>query len=392
MMGTLLRVDFAAGSVVPLVLLDPGEDAAAALELLGEGDDLRWRHCFGQARVHPKLRLVIGAARRWRPEPRTAAPAAGEGSAPVAPEALGPDLASAWALDEGLAALRSLAPPPVRIGVIDEGFDPALRPLLGPTTLVHLDAQARLQPSSWEPGPDAPTRHGTMMASVIGARALQGVELGVAPGAPLTLVQMWGDVVTCPIEGASLSLAESIRGWRELLGLLAAMEHLCEQSCRVVAVSRAWPDWGPAGRLIMAHVSEALLTQGVVPVFAVGNTGALERSLIEGLEGPLIVGARDRQGVASQLNLPGFNTLAPGMGVLCMAPGGRLGQASGSSVAAAVMAGAVALLSGATPQATAREVVEALKDSSWGVGSGASRRVGPGLLRAPDAASLEVSV
>lgn len=120
---------------------------------------------------------------------------------------------------------------------------------------------------------------------------------------------------------------------------------------------------GPPNRVVDWAVL-ALSGRGVVVVAAAGNNGPDGPRLHPAaLPGVLAVGAVGPAGeVYARSNLgPHVGVLAPGVDVLSTLPEGRYGFLTGTSYAAAVASGAVALLAEAAPDARAGHLIGAVR-------------------------------
>jgi subtilisin family serine protease len=227
---------------------------------------------------------------------------------------IGAEGAQQWSRGEG-----------VRIAVVDTGIDAAHPDLAGRVALTRnfVDADAARF------GRD---RHGTAVAGVISSIAnnREGI-VGIAPAARLlALKACWqGDAGAASCNSFTLAQA-----------LGAAIE----AGARVVNLSLG----GPADPLLTQLVEHAL-ARGIVVVAAVPPDGRLDGFPV-GVPGVIAVD------VAGAAGGPGPVLRAPGRDVITLVPGGRYDFVSGSSIAAAHVTGAVALLLADRPALSAREI------------------------------------
>ena len=203
----------------------------------------------------------------------------------------------------------------VRVAVIDTGMDSS-----------HPDLQGRVEAQRNFVDDDIrqfdADRHGTEVAGVIAADAnnREGI-VGVAPGVHiLALKACWQQQPAA--DGAqcnSFTLAQ-------------ALTIAIESGVRVINLSLG----GPADPLL-AQLVEYALKRGIVVVGAVPPDGRIDGFPV-GVPGVIAVDTAEHPAVA------GAALRAPGREVLTLTPGGHYDFVSGSSLAAAHVSGAVALL------------------------------------------------
>jgi hypothetical protein len=208
----------------------------------------------------------------------------------------------------------------VRVAVIDTGLDST-----------HPDLQGRLEAQRNFVDEDArqfdTDRHGTEVAGIIAADAnnREGI-VGVAPGVHiLALKACWqllprADGAQCN----SFTLAQ-------------ALTIAIESGARVINLSLG----GPADPLLTQLVGYAI-KRGIVVVGAVPPDGRGDGFPV-GVAGVIAVDTAERPAGSGALR-------APGREVLTLTPGGHYDFVSGSSLAAAHVTGAVALLLAAEPR------------------------------------------
>jgi hypothetical protein len=219
----------------------------------------------------------------------------------------------------------------VTVAVIDTGVDAAHPDLAG-----TLAAQRDFVPT---PAATGGEKHGTEVAGVIAARARNGLGIvGVAPKAEvLALRACWP-----PKDGTSPSRCNSFT-------LALALGAAIDAHADVINLSLG----GPADPLLSLLVEQAL-RRGAIVVGAVPPDGRMTGFPI-GVKGVWAVSE-------SEADLPSATEAlrAPGKDVLTLEPGGHYGFASGSSLAAAHVSGAAALLRSLLPNASPAQLRERL--------------------------------
>jgi subtilisin family serine protease len=217
--------------------------------------------------------------------------------------------AQAWHLSELHAVATGRD---VRVAVIDSGIDDHHPDLVGQIALKQNFVDGRR---------DAPEQHGTAVAGIIAARADNGIGIaGVAPNVRLLALR------ACWEEPDQATLCTS-------LTLAMALHHAIEHAAGVINLSLS----GPSDRLL-AKLIDAALARNITVV------GAVDRELPDGgfpasHAGVIAVADTADPPAASSRAL-----LAPGRDVPTTVPGGRWNLVSGSSYAAAHVAGLFALL------------------------------------------------
>ena len=213
----------------------------------------------------------------------------------------------------------------IRVAVIDTGIDASHPELAGRVALARnfVDGDARRF---------ARDRHGTAVAGIISSIAnnRQGI-VGVAPSARLLALKACWEADAGEAHCNSFTLAQ-------------ALTVAIEAGARVVNLSLG----GPADPLLTQLVEHALARDTVI-VAAVPPGGALGGFPV-GVPGVMAV---DVAGVAAPRS---GVLLAPGREVITLVPGGHYDFVSGSSLAAAHVSGAVALVLAEQPALSAREV------------------------------------
>ena len=206
----------------------------------------------------------------------------------------------------------------VAVAVIDSGIDAHHPDLLG---------QVALRENFVDTSPGTPEAHGTAIAGIIAARAGNGVGIaGIAPDARLMALRACWESAGAPVRCNSFTLAR-------------ALNYALMHDANIINLSLA----GPRDRLLQALL-DAALARGIAVV------GALDpRRADGGFPGshPGVI-AVAQAGTAA----PSGTLRAPGADVPTSMPGARWGLVTGSSYAAAHVAGLVALLVELQPAAT----------------------------------------
>lgn len=240
-----------------------------------------------------------------------------------------------------------------RIGLIDTGVDAGHPALAG----------ARLEQRGFAPGGVRPLPHGTATASLLVGRT--GPFRGAAPGATLLVADVYG---TGPTGGSAEAI---VRG----LGWLAAAD------VGVINVSLV----GPPNAALRAMIA-SLTGRGVLVVAAVGNDGPAAPPLYPaswpGVIAVTGVDGRDRVLLEAGRALH-LDFAAPGADMAAAGPDGGFVAVRGTSFAAPIVAGRLAMLRVAGGPAGARAAVEAMSRDARDLGPrGVDRQYGRGLVGA----------
>jgi subtilisin family serine protease len=208
----------------------------------------------------------------------------------------------------------------VRVALIDSGVD-GRHPELAGQLIAQRDF-VRTPPA--DAGGEA---HGTAMAGVIAARAHNGIGIaGIAPHVGLLAYRAcWGVA-----EPPGASRCDSFTLAQALGAAIAARADVINLSLG-----------GPADALLERLVRHAI-DQGAIVVGALPRSGRRE-GFPAGVSGVLVVASAEGEGPRAGV------VSAPGREILTLAPGGHYDYASGSSLAAAHVSGAVALLRALDP-------------------------------------------
>jgi hypothetical protein len=231
----------------------------------------------------------------------------------------------------------------VRVALIDSGVDAEHPDLAG--SIVKQRNFVRAD----HPGPGRGEQHGTEMAGIIAAVAnnQKGI-VGIAPQARLLALRACWPVAGGRSRCDSFSLAQA-------LGAAIA------DGSDIINLSLG----GPADPLLQRLLEHAM-RQGTVVVAAAPAAGA-ENGFPSGVAGVLSVGSSD------EAKAHGLS--APARDILSLAPGGGYGYVSGTSVAAAHVTGAVAVLRALQPKLTAQTARDWLMAGAAADSSAAASRV-----------------
>jgi type VII secretion-associated serine protease mycosin len=191
--------------------------------------------------------------------------------------------------------------------------------------------------------------HGTQMAGLIAAHG-SGSEglLGIAPSAKVLPVKISNSATSVPP------------------GLVAkGIEFSIAHKARVINISSGTE---PSFALVKA-IKDAN-TAGVVIVAATGNYGGLATAYPAAADGVLAVGSTGRSGKHSNFSTggPQVQICAPGEKIETLSPGNKYVQATGTSGAAAIVSGAVALVRARFPQLSAAKVIHRITATADDIG------------------------
>jgi thermitase len=328
-----------------LVALVAGLAVVAALGVVHERREGQPRaSAYVVLQPHTPVRLVAprGRAKAVRRLARRSSPAPA-GAALVAPD--DPLWRASWALSRvGAPAAWALTTgaPEIVVAVVDSGID-AGHPDLAGALVPGWDAVDEDDDAHDELG------HGTAVAGVIAARSDNG--LGVT-GACWRCSLMPVRVIDAEGVGTAADIAEGIR-W--------AADHGAD----VVNLSfvLSGPDAGVAAAIDHARARGALV------VAAAGNTGTAGPTFPASHPGVVAVTAADEHDRRYPWATYGAWTsvAAPGCSQTIY-PGGKYGEFCGTSAAAALLSGVVALVRSAAPGAGAEVVFSALASNAVAVG------------------------
>jgi subtilisin family serine protease len=217
--------------------------------------------------------------------------------------------------------------------------------------------------ASHSPDPTDQDGHGTAVAGAIAARGNNHIGVsGVAPRARIMALKVSDGTGPAPAE----AVAEAIR-------------YATANGARIVNVSLNSPDSSPA----VEEAVRAATAAGVLVVASAGNQGqdlGAAPSYPASYDGVLGVGAVNRAGqVAPYSNTgAGVDILAPGDDILSTGAGGDYATRSGTSMAAAEVSGALALVAAAQPDAAGPQLAGTLLSTGQAVGGSELRSLNAG--------------
>lgn len=282
-----------------------------------------------------------------------------------------------WWLED-FEAVRNLSGEGVVIAVIDTGID-ASHPDLAGVVIGGADFSGAGTPGGTSPvGPSG--FHATMVASLIaGQGRITGGVIGIAPNAKLLSIS-----VGLGLEGADTDrqIAQAVR-W-------AADQGADVINLSVSRASRNWPaSWDEA--FLYA------LEKDVVIVAASGNKldGLSSPTAPATIPGVISVTAVDREGNASAVSGAegiGISVAAAGIDMVGSYPNQDAKKWSGSSAAAPIVSGLLALMIEADPSASSSDLIERLISTAEDLGEkGYDKDFGYGLISPSSAVSSRLS-
>jgi subtilisin family serine protease len=249
---------------------------------------------------------------------------------------------------------------PIEVGLLDSGVDldhPALQGLLGP----GLNLLAPGEPPRDEHG------HGTHIAGILTLASGGGADAwdGEAPPLRIRPVKIFDG-----------------KGFGRIGDIIAGLTWSAEQGCEIINLSFGTD--GKSSRALAKAVRE-LEEAGILLVGAAGNDGKRGAVDVPGrYPEVLAVAASNRHDRLARFSSrgPEVDLVAPGAGVLSLAPGGGFRVMSGTSMAAPHVTAAAALLLTAEPGLTPQAVRQRLKQTAEWLPEIPSLALGAGLLRA----------
>ncbi|MFB7473499.1 S8 family serine peptidase [Kitasatospora sp. NPDC056184] len=215
--------------------------------------------------------------------------------------------------------------------------------------------------------------HGTVLASLIaGRRTADGAPSGLAPGAKVLAVAVTDDAGSTSAD----LLARGIRAAADGGARIAVVATPVAEAAPVLAEAVAYATAkgmllvapvGPDGQSTAAPVYPAGYP-GVLAVAALGADGApaggAASAESSAASAASAAGSAGTGGRASRVDL-----VAPGEALLAAGPGGGTFTASGPSYAAALVAGAAALVLGRSPSLTVDQLAERLRTTAYRPGT-----------------------
>ena len=229
----------------------------------------------------------------------------------------------------------------VLIGIVDTGIDLSHPDLRGAVVDSENLVDAR--------EPMSPGAHGTAIAGIIAGQGADGGVVGIAPAAKLVAIE----ACALPSAGSAEAVCAADRVAR-------GIDLAVGKGVQILNLSFG----GPPNTVVDRMVLQAILVHHVIVVAAAGNNGPHGPLMYPAaLPGVIAVGASDnRDMLDAHSNLgPNVSLLAPGVDVMTTLPENRYAFVSGTSYAAAVTSGALALLIEAGGSATPLEAIAALR-------------------------------
>ncbi|MBE0698320.1 MAG: S8 family serine peptidase [Anaerolineaceae bacterium] len=253
----------------------------------------------------------------------------------------------------------------IRVGHLDTGVDgthPSLRSRL--VEFVEFDSDGFSIPAAQ---PKDSGSHGTHTAGIICGTSCNNQQIGVAPNA-----ELYSGMV--------------IEGGKCLVRVLAGLDWMLDCKVRVLCISLGLPVYNPLFEIILSRMKKA----GILVIAPAGNRGAGRTCSPANYPGVVAVGAINPNDKVARFSGSQLftrttdslkpNLVAPGIDIPSAKPGGGLQIRSGTSMAAAHVAGVAALLFQAKANATAGEVEEALLTTCTPLPESGERRYGRGLI------------
>lgn len=263
---------------------------------------------------------------------------------------------TAWRLARERSARRA----PVEVGLLDSGVDldhPALQGLLGP----GLNLLAPGNPPRDEHG------HGTHIAGILALAAGAGDSVWAAEAPPIRI--------------RPIKIFDG-KGYGRIGDIIAGLAWCAEQGCEIINLSFGTD--GKSSRSLARAIRE-LAQAGILLVGAAGNDGNKGEVDVPGRYSEVLAVAasnrRDRLAGFSSRG-PEVDLVAPGAGVISLAPGGGTCRMSGTSMAAPHVTAAAALMLSAEPGLKPQAVRNRLKLTAEWLPEVPALDQGAGLLRA----------
>jgi subtilisin family serine protease len=209
--------------------------------------------------------------------------------------------------------------------------------------------------------------HGTHVAGI--AAGLSNIDSGVAPGANIVAVQVFSEAVTdCPpgMESCITTwISDTIRAL-EWVHSVAAEYNIAAVNMSLGGSSYTDQATCDSDQFARKYAIDQLLAAGVITVAAAGNEGTKNAMGTPGCISSVVsVGATDNNDTVADFSnsAPFLSLLAPGVDIDSSVLNGQYGIISGTSMATPHVAGAIALLRSAAPEATGLQIVNALRST-----------------------------
>jgi subtilisin family serine protease len=263
----------------------------------------------------------------------------------------------------------------VRIGHLDTGVDASHPDLAGK---VAAWAEFNGSGNRVYSTPHDSGIHGTHTAGTLVGGSASGAPIGVAPNAKL--------ISGLVLNGTSGTLLQVLAGMQWVLD--PDGNPATDDGAEILSMSLG----APGQYNVFQDITDRLVAAGVLPVFAVGNSGPNNADAPGNCVGAMSVGATMYSDVIAPFSGGGRVTwggktyvkpeiTAPGYGIPSSIPGGSYQTLSGSSMATPHVAGAAALLKEANPSLTVAQIMKALTSTAVDLGApGQDDRFGYGRL------------
>ena len=211
--------------------------------------------------------------------------------------------------------------------------------------------------------------HGTALAGIIAARCGNGIGIcGLAPGADIVAIKACRPITEDKVAAMTTSF------W-----LSQGLDYAILQKVRVINLSLG----GPKDPLIAELVKEAS-SRGIVIVAAAGDKGLTNYPPYPAaLPEVIAVAAVDIKGNPYTEGIQGdfIDLCAPGVDIMTTTPGDKYNFYTGTSMAAALVTGAVTLLLQRRPDLKPRQVQSLMEQSAKDLGApGKDKQFGWGLI------------
>ena len=253
----------------------------------------------------------------------------------------------------------------VRVGHLDTGVDGNHLSLSGRIAAFMEFDQDGFPVAQAEPKDSG--SHGTHIAGIICGSPWENTSIGVAPAAELCSGMV-------------------IEGGKSLVRVLAGLEWIFDCQVRVLCLSLGIPTYNPLFEIILRRMKKA----GILVIAPVGNRRSGQTCSPANYPGILAVGATNAKDKVARFSGSQIfkraadyhkpNLVAPGVDIPSAKPGDGLQTRSGTSMAAAHVAGVAAILFQAKLCATVAEVEEALLSTCTPLPESCEYRSGKGLV------------
>ncbi len=342
--------------------------ATARLDSRWLGAVSAWVRTRQVARLREDARVdFLRPVARFRagPEPPSS-PIAGPVAVTAADSAFGPSATVVRRLNLFPLVQRGAEGRGVRIAILDTGFETELAAFAGVTVAAAADfINGDITVANEAGDPAGQSQHGTQVWSLLAANAPDTI-VGIAPGAAYLLAK---------VEDITSETRLDEDRW------IAAVEWADANGADIITSSLnylAFDDgfaYGPGDLngdvALTTIIADSAAARGITVVTAAGNLGASFRTLMTPADGDSVisVGAEDTLGVLAPFSSRGPTAdgrlkpdlVAPGVGVLALNQFGAPVRVSGTSFAAPLVAGGIALLREFQPALGPVDVRESLR-------------------------------